>query len=117
MKSYTLKSTGRSEIATAYANQMAEGKSGEILIRNGFNQSNFVVFMARLALRAVAAGYDEAKLIIVLRQVACGNASQARQACADITIEFEGEKPQSLGKLWGTGDSKALPDLSALKDL
>lgn len=117
MKSYSVKIDSRSEIANALASQLAEGKSGELLIRHGFSQANFITFLARLALKAIAAGYDEAKLTQVFRQVAAGNASQARQACADIVIEFEGEKPQSLGKLWGTGEAKIAPDLSVLKDL
>lgn len=49
--------------------------------------------------------------------VAAGNASQARQAMADITITFEGEKEQSLGKLWGNGEVSVKPDLSLLADV
>ena len=117
MKSYTVKVDSRSEIANALCSQLAEGKSGEILIRNGFSQANFIAFLSRLAFKAIAAGYDEAKLAQVFKQVAAGNASQARQACADIVVEFAGDKPQSLGKLWGTGDAKVAPDLSLLGEL
>jgi len=119
MKSYTLKasSTSRGEVTASFESQLAEGKSGEVLVRNGFSQTNFTIFLARLAIRAIEAGYDEAKLAQVFKQVAAGNASQARHACADIAIEFEGEKPQSLGKLWGTGGAKSVPDLSILAGL
>ena len=43
------------------------------------------------------------------------NASAAKQALADCTIVFEGEKPRSVSDFWGkTGGAKSLPNLSLL---
>lgn len=117
MKNYTIKATGTSKVAAALASQLNKGKAGEILISAGFNQDTFAIFLANLASKALAAGYDAKKLAGLFRQVAAGNASQARQALADVVIEIEGEKPASLGAFWQGTDSKPAVDLSALEAL
>lgn len=117
MKSYTVKYSGPSKVAAALASQLAADKSGSVLIESGFSQDNFTLFLARLALKAVAANYDETKLSALLRQMAAGNASQARQAMADITITLEGEKEQSLGKYWGDSPKSAPADATLYANL
>lgn len=117
MKNYTVKYSGPSKVAAALVSQLAAEKSGAVLIEAGFSQDNFTLFLARLAIKAVAAGYDETKLSALFRQMAAGNASQARQAMADITITLEGEKEQSLGKFWGESPKSAPADATLYKDL
>lgn len=116
MKNYTIKSTGTSKIAAALASQLAPNKAGSVLINQGFNQDTFVMFLASLAMRAVAAKMDEKQLAGIFRQVAAGNASQARQALADVVITIDG-KDQSLGAFWGKTDAAPAVDLSALEGL
>lgn len=101
-KNYTVRNTGRSAIAAALVTQVAPGKAGELLVRQGFNQVTFATFLANLAHRAISAGYDEKKLAELFRQMAAGNASQARQALEEVAIKFDGdEKEQSLSAYWG----------------
>jgi hypothetical protein len=100
-KNYTVRNTGRSAIAAAIVTQVAPGKAGELLIRQGFNQMTFATFLANLATRAITAGYDEKKLAELFRQMAAGNASQARQALEEVAIKFDGDdKEQSLSTYW-----------------
>lgn len=110
---YTVKCDSRSDIANAFAVQLSEGRAGEVLIRDGFSQGNFVRFLARFAMRAIKAGYDEDKLVEALGLVAAGNASQAKTACKDISVRFEGkDKDVSLGDLWSSANGAAKPDVS-----
>lgn len=117
MKTYKCSYTGPSKVATALVSQLAQDKAGHVLIESGFSQDNFVLFLTRLTMRAIAAGYDEVKLSTLLRQMAAGNASQARQALADVTIEVEGSKPCSLGKFWGDSPRSAPADASLYANL
>ena len=117
MKSYVTKYNGPSKVAAALASQLAPTKAGHVLIESGFSQDNFTLFLARLAERAITAGYDEQKLSALFRQMAAGNASQARQAMADITITEEGGKEMSLGKFWGDSPKSAPADATLYKDM
>ena len=117
MKSYSIKFQGTSKIAAALASQLAQGKAGEILIAHGFSQDTFTAFIANLAMRAAKANMSETALATIFKQVAACNASQARQALADITITVEGEKECSLNAFWGTDKPAAAPDLSLLGNL
>jgi hypothetical protein len=112
MKSYTCSYSGPSKVATALVSQLAPDKSGHVLVESGFTQDNFSLFLSRLAIRAVALKYDEVKLSALFRQMAACNASQARQALADVVITVDGEKPQSLGKFWGETPKSAPADAS-----
>lgn len=120
MKSYTIHTTGKSAIAAALATQLAPGKAGESLIRNGFSQGSFCAFLAELATRAIAAGYDSAKLADLFRQMAGGNASQARKACAELVIKIDGDKTgEGLEAYWKAhfSDGAAPIDTAALEAL
>jgi len=117
MKNYTIKNAGNSKVAAALANQLLPGKAGELLIHKGFSQDSFCEFLAELSLRAATAGFDRAKLTTILKQVAAGNASQARQALGDCIIVREGEKEISLNSFWGKTEGVAKADLSLLGEL
>lgn len=109
---YTVKCDSRSDIANAFAVQLGEGRAGECLIRDGFSQGNFVRFLARFAIRAIKAGYDEDKLVEALNLVAAGNASQAKTACKDISVRFaDKDKDVSLGNLWSGASGAAKPNV------
>ncbi len=117
MKSYTIQVSGTSKIAAALASQLAMGKAGEVLITQGFSQDTFTAFIANLAMRAAKANMSEVALASIFKQVAACNASQARQALADLSITVEGDKPCSLGAFWGTDKPTAKADLSLLGNL
>lgn len=115
MKSYKCSYTGKSKISASLVTQFAPTKAGNFLVENGFDQGNFETFLADFACRAIAAGHDQAKLARAFHQMSAGNASAARQAIADIQIEVEGEKPQSMGAFWGKDPKGGKPlDMSAL---
>ena len=114
MKTYKINNTGKSKVAASLAVQLEHGKAGQILVEAGFSQDTFCAFLAEFAIRAIKAGHDKSKLTTAFQMLAAGNASQARQACADLTIEIDG-KTQSLGAYWGKADNGgAKPDLSLL---
>lgn len=113
MKSYTIKNNSKSKVAANLAVMLEAGKAGEILIRDGFSQDSFCAFLADFALRAAKAGHDRAKLTTAFQMLAAGNASQARQALADVVIVIDG-KEQSLGAYWQKNSSATPPDLSLL---
>jgi hypothetical protein len=129
MKTYKLllPAANRSAITAALASQMEDGKAGDLLIKEGFSQANFVLFLARLAEKATQAGYNADQIAQVFNQVAAGNSSQARQACKDIQITGDdfpaltnssGTKyNQTLEKVWGGSEAKVLPNLSLLGKL
>ena len=114
MKNYTIKNNSKSKVAASLAVQLEQGKAGECLIQSGFSQDTFCAFLAAFALRAIKAGHDQSKLTTAFQMLAAGNASQARQACADLSITVDGGKEQSLGVFWGKTESGAKPDLSLL---
>jgi hypothetical protein len=105
--SYTIKNSGRGKVASALCSQMASGKPGENLLR-GFSQDAFCQFLARLAKRAlVDLKLSEEQLTSAFIAVAAGNASQAKQACADLVVRFEGaDKDVSLESYWQSIGSK-----------
>lgn len=120
MKSYTLKPDGNSKIAAALCKLCLPGQPGEALVRSGCNQEAFVLFLANLAAdRLNASRPGGAKTPLQLAEIftlcSGGNASAARQALNDCAIEFEGEKPQSVGAYWTkSGNKSAAPNLSLL---
>src|SRR6187431_1058434 len=83
---YTCAYKGASSTATSLAAQMQADKSGAILVSNGFGKAAFCLFLARLAIRAVEAGYDEKKLTLLFQAMDAGNASAAGKAAASIVI-------------------------------
>jgi len=117
MKNYVVKYSGTSKVAAALTAQLAPNRAGHVLIESGFNQDNFTLFIARLAIVAIKAGYDETKLAALLRQVGAANASQARQALADAVITVDGEKQQSLGAFWGDSGRAVPVDVSLYESL
>lgn len=114
---YTIEYTGSSKVAASLATQLSQGKAGEILITAGFSQETFCAFLANLAVRAISAKYKESDLAGLFVQMAAGNASQARQALAEVTLKLDGSEPQSLGKYFAKSDGKAKIDVSALAKL
>ena len=90
---------GASTTATSLASQMQPDKAGAILVTNGFGKASFCLFLARLAIRAIEAGYDEKKLTLLFQAMDAGNASAAGKAAASIVITIDG-KAQSLAKFW-----------------
>lgn len=114
---YTISSPAsvRSALAQAYVGLLADGKAGDLLVKNGFSQSNFATFLARYASRAIAAKHTPEQLAETFRAIGAGNASQVRQALADLVIIIDDGKPQSLSAYWGTGDAK--PDTSKIAAL
>lgn len=114
MKTYSIKNNGKSKVAASLATQLEPGRAGEILIRNGFSQDSFCAFLADFATRAVAAGHSKPQLATAFSMLAAGNASQARQACSDISISVDGGKEMSLSSFWGKTETGAKPDLTLL---
>jgi len=86
---------GASSTANALAAQMQADKAGHILVTNGFGKASFCLFLTRLAIRAIAAGYDEKKLTLLFQAMDAGNASAAGKAAASIVITIDG-KAQSI---------------------
>lgn len=116
MKSYIIKPDGSSKIAAALAKRCAFGEAGQSLVENGISQSNFSLFLACEAARQlVEKGKSDKELADVFSLLSAGNASAARQALGDCTLEFEGEKPVSVAAYWlKHGGGKATPNLSSL---
>lgn len=115
MKNYTLEVRGRSKIAAALAKKSQAGQPGEILIRSGCNQSNFCLFLVRLAIDLQEKEKDESVMHSAFNLVSGGNCSAAQKAMAEnLDIIIEGEKKQSLSAYWGQGDGgpAVAPDLS-----
>jgi len=96
---YTCAYKGASSTATSLASQMQADKAGAILVSNGFGKASFCLFLAKLAIRAIEAGYDEKKLTLLFQAMDAGNASAAGKAAASIVITI-GDKSQSLAKYW-----------------
>lgn len=116
MKTTTYKLTSDGgKIAAALVKMSQPGEAGESMVRNGMNQASFCLFLARIAAKFIEAGKTPEQLADVFALLSGGNASAAKQALNDCTIEFEGEKPSSVGAYWGkTGEGKAAPNLSML---
>lgn len=113
-KTYKLTSDG-GKIAAALVKMSQPGTVGETMIRNGMNQASFCLFLARIAAQFIAAKKTPEQLADVFALLSGGNASAAKQALNDCTLEFEGEKPQSVGAYWGrNSEGKAAPNLSML---
>lgn len=134
MKSYILKTNGKSKISSALAQLCAEGEVGESLLRNGVSQSAFCLFLARLASLHFAAGRTAEQVAEVFSLVSGGNTSAAQKALNDVSIHWEettkdGEsildkdgnptysaKAQSVGAYWSTlSGATQVANLSLLK--
>jgi len=114
IKNYILKATN-GKIAQALCKRCAQGEIGESLLRSGLSQSAFVLFIAKEAMNQSAKGKTAEQLADILTLLSAGNASAAKQALADCTIELEGEKPQSVSAFWGkNGGPKTAINLSLL---
>lgn len=114
MKSYKINSDKAGKIGKALASQLTEGKAGAVLITAGFSQDSFTLFLADLAHRAVNAGKTVEETASLFRMIAAGNASQAKQALADVEITVDDGKPQSLGAFWSKSERGPIVDLSSL---
>ena len=117
MKTYKINSDKAGKIGKQIASQLLPGKAGEILIRNGCTQDNYAHFIADVAHRSVNAGHDIAKTAAIFKQLAACNASQAKQALADVEITVDDLKPQSLGSFFAKTDGGPVVDLSSLGEL
>lgn len=134
MKSYILKSSGKSRISAALAQLCSEGEVGELLLRNGVSQEAFCLFLARLASLHFAAGKDAEHVAAVFSLVSGGNTSAAQKALADVSIHWEetdaegcsildkdgaptfAKSAQSVSAYWTKdGGSKSVANLSLLK--
>jgi len=114
MKSYTLKTSGRGEIAAAFAKVCLPGQPGERLIRSGLTQGSFCLFLAELASLHFAAKREPKVIAQVLAKVSGGNASAAKQALETLVIKWEDGKEESVATHWGKSGEAAAPDLSIL---
>ena len=87
--SYSLSVDGesRSKQAASLAAFLSEGKAGECVVRHGLSNETWALFLARLCLRASAAGHDEASISALLVSVSAGNLSAASKLLNSITIE------------------------------
>lgn len=117
-KSYTLTVGNKGgKIAAALVKLCQVGAPGEPLLRSGLNQDSFCLFLARVAHKFAAAGKTPEQIADAFMLLSGGNASAARQALNDCTVEFEGEKPMGVGSYWlKAGGGRAAPNLSALDD-
>lgn len=115
-KSYTLVvGTKGGRIAAALCKLCQIGAPGETIVRAGITQDGFCLFLARVAKLYLDAGKSPEQLAEVFTLVSGGNASAARQAINDLTIEFEGSKATSVGSYWNSiGGNKSAPNLAAL---
>jgi hypothetical protein len=103
----------KSKTAHVYAHLMAEGKPGEVLVRNGFGKDAYCRFLAKVASAGVAAGMTEDQLFSLFSQLDAGNSSAVRQACEAIMITFDGEKAQNFASLFPAHSGKGgKPDLT-----
>ena len=77
----------RSKQAASLAAFLSEGKAGECIVRHGLTNETWALFLARLCLRASAAGHDEASISALLVSISAGNLSAAGKLLNAITIE------------------------------
>ena len=77
----------RSKQAASLAAFLSEGKAGECIVRHGLTNETWALFLARLCLRASAAGHDENEIASLLVSVSAGNLSAAGKILNSITIE------------------------------
>ena len=77
----------RSKQAASLAAFLSEGKAGECIVRHGLTNETWALFLARLCLRANAAGHDEQSIASLLISVSAGNLSAAGKILNSITIE------------------------------
>lgn len=117
-KTYKLETGSKGgKIAAALVKMCQVGAVGEPLLRSGVSQDAFCIFLARVAEARLKAGKTPEQVADAFILLSGGNASAARQALNDCTVEFEGEKPTSVGAYWlKAGGGKAAPNLSALDD-
>lgn len=87
--SYTLSMDGesRSKQAASLAAFLSEGKAGECIVRHGLTNETWALFLARLCLRASAAGHDEQAIADLLVSISAGNLSAASKLLNAITIK------------------------------
>ena len=116
MKSYKLETGSKGgKIAAALVKMCQVGAVGEPLVRSGMTQDGFCLFLAKLAALHLAAGRSPEQIADVFILVSGGNASAARQALADCTLTFDGEKPTSVSAYWlKNGGGRAAPNTSIL---
>lgn len=115
MKNYTIRSTGRSEIAAALCKYCAFGKPGQSLIENGCNQSAFALFIARVAIAYVSKKATEQQLADCFEMLSACNASAARQALQECVLKLEGEEKEiSVATYWAKHGKVAAPNLALL---
>lgn len=115
MKTYTIRSTGRSEIAAALCKYCAFGKPGQSLIENGCNQRSFSLFVAKVAFAYMAKKATEQQLADCFDLLSACNASAARQALADCALKIEGEEKEiSVSSYWAKHGKIAAPNLALL---
>lgn len=117
MKSYVLSCTDKSKVAQAFVRFGTPGGLAEPLIRNGWSQAAFTVFLAQLAhFQLCDRKVDATTLAVVFSLVQAGNSSAAKQAVEKLSIRFDGdEKSQSVGAYWAkSGHSAPAADLSIL---
>ena len=113
-KTYKLTSDG-GKIAAALVKMCQPNQPGETLIRNGLNQSSFGLFLAKIAEAHFAKGRSPEQVADVFAMLSGTNASAANKALMEATLEFEGEKPQSVSAFWGkAGTTKGAPNLALL---
>ena len=85
----------RSKQAASLAAFLSEGKAGECIVRHGLTNETWALFLARLCLRASAAGHDETSISALLVSVSAGNLSAASKLLNSVTIEdSEGNRNQ-----------------------
>ena len=116
MKTYKLTTGDKAgKIAAALVQMCQVGAVGEPLIRSGVSQGAFALFLAKLAILHAEAGRSAEQIAEVFELVSGGNASAARQALGDCTIEEEGSKPMSVTTFWNkNGGGRTAPNISIL---
>lgn len=114
MKSYTLIASGRSAIQAMLLRFCAHGSPGQPLIEKGFSQSLFALCLAHWLTKG-GAKLDANQLANALEQLSACNASAARQALEDATIDF-GDILGKDGKLVLAKDGKPERELIGVKE-
>ncbi len=90
------------KIASALVQMAPPGELGETLIRNGFSQPVFVLFLAQLATRIIKAGGTPEQVAEALELVSGANSSAARQALGGCAIDFPGCSDEEWAKFGGS---------------
>ena len=85
--SLSIDGESRSKQAASLAAFLSEGKAGECVVRLGLSNETWALFLARLCLRANAAGHDEQSIASLLVSISAGNLSAAGKILNSITIE------------------------------